>query len=243
MPERELLRDLPLHQGITTDENQCGKAHGRQGGRGQCGAKLPGSRPGEYPGQAQRGGRQDGFGARQVTRTAREAGGQGRAPVAAPDRHGAPPKRKENQEEAETVAQGIVTHFSRDRQQCVDGDGQAGNPLVEERARQAKQGKEDCQRGQGRHRLGGDPPCIRAGSREHADHRLERRDQCGVKRVLVRLANDIRPGIMLELAGDADEFQAVLGGQQRPTDRDRVQDRREQDDREQISASSHPDPP
>ena len=81
------------------------------------------------------------------------------------------------------------------------------------------------------------------GSRETANDRLDRRDQCGVERMLVRVANDIRPGILLELAGDADELQTVLGRQERPADRDRVQDRREQDDREQVPASGHPDPP
>ena len=40
MPQRELLGDLPLHQGIAADENQRGKPHGRQGGRGERGAKL-----------------------------------------------------------------------------------------------------------------------------------------------------------------------------------------------------------
>ncbi|MBV8128433.1 MAG: hypothetical protein JO114_12370 [Planctomycetaceae bacterium] len=61
--------------------------------------------------------------------------------------------------------------------------------------------------------------------------------------MLVRAVDNVRPGIVLELAGDADELESVLGGQERPRDRDPEQGRRKKDDREPETAPGHPDPP
>ncbi len=59
----------------------------------------------------------------------------------------------------------------------------------------------------------------------------------------VGIADDVRPGIALELPGEAEQFQAVLGRQESPRDRDGVQARRKEHDREQTPAMGHRDPP
>ncbi len=56
-------------------------------------------------------------------------------------------------------------------------------------------------------------------------------------------ADDVAPRIALELSGESDQFEAILGRQQRPRDPDGVQTRSQQDDREQTATIGHRDPP
>ncbi len=73
------------------------------------------------------------------------------------------------------------------------------------------------------------------GPRNHATSGSARRDQGGVQRVPIAAADHVDRGPLLELAGDPDELQPVLGRKDRPSDPQCVQHCRQHDNREQSA--------
>ena len=114
--------------------------------------------------------------------------------------------------------QRVVPELRRQREQDEQQDRQCGNPVIEQRARQAVQRKDRGDRGQRRDGLRRDPPGVGAMPREPGDRRFRDPDEGGIERVLVALADHVERGPGLELAGDPDELQPVLRREDRARD-------------------------
>ena len=137
----------------------------------------------------------------------------GRSP-AGPEGDLAEPERRGEEEEGEAVAQRIAADRGGDRQEDVEERREQRRPLAEEGRREAEEGDERREGGEHRDELRGDPPGGR-GLRPmtRATGGSASGDEGRVERMLVGAADDVDPGLVPELAGDPDEFQAVLGRQ------------------------------
>ena len=272
LSEGELLRDLPLDQRIAADRRQERDRERRElarpGPREAASSPIP-SPPGEGARRAgegprlrqgnspvkegrhhctaddeedRRGGDQD-LRTRQESQAGHEPAGHRRVPSPGMQGHLAQAERRDEAEERQAVAERVVPDLARQGEQDVDEHREGGDPLVEEDAGQAEEGEEQGDRGDRGDRLGRDPPGLGPFAQEGRDQRFGERDERGVERVLVGPPDDVDPGPRLELAGDPDELQAVLRGEDRPRHPDRVQRGGEQDDRDEEPPASHRDPP
>ena len=143
----------------------------------------------------------------------------------------------------ETVAQRVMAKLGGARQQDRQRGRQAGDPMVEERSREAIDREDQPDRRDDgddlRRQSPGIVPCVRRTAQPRARPPRSRPDRGGG----IRAADDVGPGLRVKLARDPDELEAVLRRQDRLGDGDRVEDTRKEDDREQIMAAGHRDPP
>ncbi len=128
-------------------------------------------------------------------------------------------------------------------QQDRESGRHAGDAPVEEHQGDAIDWQNEGDGGEDRHDLRGCPPCRGARAGEPGDHRLDGCDERRVERMGIRPANHVSPGMGLELAGDSDELEAVLRGQQGLRNGDPVNKHGKEDDRVQTTAAGHRDPP